>query len=89
MSRERDAPAGVKVRVEDVAEQAAKKVESVTSAAKAATENKVFIAALKRCATQNCATQSCATQNRTAEREVIESDPGGGRRSCSQHIRRP
>ena len=33
--------------------EAAEKVESVTSAAEAAHENKVFIAALKRCATQN------------------------------------
>jgi len=35
------------------AEEAAEKVESVTSAAKAADQNKVVIAALKRCATQN------------------------------------
>jgi len=35
------------------AEEAAGKVKSVTSAAKAADKNKVLIAALKRCATQN------------------------------------
>jgi hypothetical protein len=40
---------GVTARLEQLAE----KVESVTSAAKAADGNKGFIAALKRCATKN------------------------------------
>jgi len=41
------------VTIPGMAKRAAEKIESLTSAAKAAHKNKVLIAALKRCATQN------------------------------------